>query len=190
MKNPIDILVTEHDNILRMLDVVHRAALKILQGAPVNTADFRKIVAFIRQYADFTHHGKEEAFLFSAMTDELGDMGDNLIRHGMLVEHDLARLYVSDLEAGLNACDTQPGEEARLAVLIAAGSYEQLLRRHIQKENDVIFPYGANNISSAAFHRVQTQVEDFETEPENFKVRERQLSVLRKLETKYGGRRA
>jgi len=183
--NSIKILTEEHDNILRMLDVLHHASLMNLSGSPINIADFRKMVDFIRLYADKTHHGKEEQFLFKAMVEELGTMGENLVRHGMLVEHDIARLYVSDLDAGLSAYEEAPAEETRLAVLVAAGSYEQLLRRHIQKENDVVFPFGEKNLSGPSVKWVEREVDNFENEKANTKQREHQLSVLNELEKKY-----
>lgn len=185
MMNSIKTLVNEHDNILRMLDVVHSASLKILDGSPVDVSDFRKIVDFIRKYADKTHHGKEEEYLFKVMVDELGAMGENLIRHGMLVEHDIARLYVSDLEAGLDAYEAAPTDEARLSILVAAGSYEQLLRRHIQKENDVVFPFSEKSLSEQSSAWVENETANFENTKPNIERRESQLSNLHALEEKY-----
>ena len=183
--NCVETLVQEHDNILKMLDVVHAASLRVLAGAPVEVDDFKKMVDFIRLYADKTHHGKEEDYLFKAMVSELGAMGDNLIRHGMLVEHDLGRLYVSELDTALDAYRGNPTDEARLAILVAAGSYEQLLRRHIHKENEVIFPFGEKNLPAEQLAWVERQMCDFEDTPENAAQREHQLSVLAELAGKY-----
>lgn len=181
----IKLLVAEHDNILRMLDVVHAASLKILEGVPVETSDFWHIVDFIRKYADKTHHGKEEAYLFKVMTDELGAMGENLVSHGMMVEHDIARLYVSDLDAGLKAYEQKPTSKAKLSILVAAGSYEQLLRRHIQKENDAVFPFGERSLSKHSAQWVEEQVSVFENDLANAEEREHQLSMLNELEKRY-----
>ncbi|MDL2253936.1 hemerythrin domain-containing protein [Ruminococcaceae bacterium OttesenSCG-928-I18] len=183
--NSIKILVAEHNNILRMLDVVHAASLRILEGAPVNTNDFWHIIDFIRKYSDKTHHGKEEAYLFKVMVDELGAMGENLVSHGMMVEHDIARLYVSDLEAGLKAYEAKPTDEARLSIMVAAGSYEQLLRRHIQKENDAVFPFGEKSLSDQSARWVEDQVSAFESDAANAEQREYQLSILSELEKRY-----
>ena len=181
----IEILVNEHDNILRMLDVIHTSSLKILGSAPIRIPDFRKIIDFIRLYADKTHHGKEEIHLFKVVVDELGAMGDNLIRHGMLVEHDIARLYVSDLEEGLDKYEAQATDEARLAILVAAGSYEKLLRRHIQKENDVVFPFAEKSLSEKSALWVEDETAAFEKDEDNLERRESQLSVLYELEKIY-----
>lgn len=183
--NAIKTLVDEHDNILRLLDVVHIASMEALCGAPVVTDDFREIIDFIRKYADRTHHGKEEDYLFKAMVDELGTVAENLIRYGMLVEHDIGRLYVSDLDEALTRYDGNPDGEAKLAIIVAAGSYEQLLRRHIQKENDVVFSFGEKNLAKNPLTWVTEQIRAFEEDPQNIAERERQLSVLDKLEKKY-----
>lgn len=181
----VQTLVGEHDNILRMLDVIHYACLEILGGAPVEVSDFKMMVDFIRKYADKTHHGKEEDYLFQAMVNELGTMGENLIRHGMLVEHDIARLYVSDLDTALDCCMDEQTQEARLAVVVAAGSYEQLLRRHIQKENDAVFPFGEKNLSEQSAQWVEQQIQAFDSDKDNAAQRDRQLNALDALERKY-----
>lgn len=183
--NGIKTLVKEHDNILRMLDVVNGASLHVLGGGDVNVDDFKKMVGFIRLYADKTHHGKEEVFLFKAMGDELGSMGENLIRHGMLVEHDLGRLYVSDLDAALDSYSGYASPEALLAILVAAGSYERLLRRHILKENDVVFTFGAKKLSDEALAWLDRETQGFEADAENAALRDEQLRTLEMLENKY-----
>lgn len=183
--NSIEILVEEHENILQMLDVVHKATLRVMQGETPNQADFQKMIAFIRNYADKTHHGKEEEFLFKEMLEQLGTVGENLVRHGMLVEHNLGRLYVSDLENSLIAYKKDDAAENRLAILVAAGSYANLLRRHIERENAVVFPYGAKNIGAEAMARVEADTASFEQDPKNAAMRDAELAILAELKEKY-----
>ena len=45
---------------------------------------------------------KKKFFLFNKMVEHLGDTGKNIITHGMLVEHDLGRTYIRNLEEALN----------------------------------------------------------------------------------------
>ncbi len=181
----IEHLVAEHDNILQMLDVVRSASLKVLAGESVPQDDFTKMISFIREYADKTHHGKEEEFLFREMLAELGQPGQNLIRSGMLVEHDLGRLYVADLENAVNAFAADPGDENRLDILVAAGSYVNLLKRHISKENAAVFPFGDSNLSDEALARVEEESIRYEEDPENTALREKQLAVLKELSARY-----
>jgi hemerythrin-like domain-containing protein len=95
-------MMEEHQYILRMLSVVRKACYKILQGEEVNYTDFDLMIDFIRSYADAHHHGKEEKLLFNEMAEHLGPAGNKLITHGMLVEHDLGRLFIGDLKEALN----------------------------------------------------------------------------------------
>lgn len=183
--NSIEILVHEHDNILQMLDVVQEILLRVLRGEEPDVSDFQKVIGFIRNYADKTHHGKEEDFLFKEMLLEFGSVGDNLVRHGMLVEHNLGRLHVADLEDALNAYAQKASDESRLAILVAAGSYVSLLRRHIDRENAAVFPYGEKNLSAEALARVEAQTEAFENNVQNAAVRRKQLEVLAELKHKY-----
>lgn len=185
LMNSVGILVEEHRQILRMLDVMHCASLHLLSGSPVDGEDWRGMVAFVRQYADRIHHGKEENYLFKMIVDEMGEVGDNLIRRGMMVEHDIGRLYSSDLDAAITAYEAEPIDENRLSILVAAGSYEKLLRRHIQKENDTVFPFGEKILSKAATAWVEERVHHFEQEQANINERETQLARLRELEKIY-----
>lgn len=183
--NSVELLIHEHDNILQMLDVAHNASLRVLAGETPDVSDFRKMIGFIRNYADKTHHGKEEEFLFKEMVEHLGGIGDNLIRHGMLVEHSLGRLYVSELDDALTAYEAAPSAESRLAILVSAGSYVNLLRRHIDRENGVVFSFGQNNLPAEAMERVEAQTTAFENDPENAAEREKQLAILDELKQKY-----
>lgn len=181
----IDILMNEHDNILVMLDILRSASLKILNGHSVIIDDLRMMIDFIRLYADKTHHGKEEEFLFKDMVAELGPMGDNLIRHGMLVEHDLARLYVYNLENAVNLYEHNPNDNNRLDILVSAGSYIDLLQRHIEKENTVVFPFGKNNLSQCAIKTIDESTIKFEEDEANAVVRKSQLAALKVLKSRY-----
>lgn len=178
-------LITEHENILRMIDVMHKASIKGIQEGVVDIADFKTMVDFIRQYADKTHHGKEETYLFKAMTDALGEMGTVLVRQGMLVEHDMGRLYVSELDAALDAQETNPAPEHLLEILVAAGSYRALLKRHIHKENNAVFPYGDTNLPANLTQWVDREMIAFDEDEDNAAVRESQLRNLVLLEEKY-----
>ena len=181
----IQTLKEEHENIRRLLRVIRSAQLKVLEGTEPSAEDFRQFVAFIRLYADQTHHGKEEEFLFAEMLKELGRSGENLIRHGMLVEHDLARLYVQNLETAVQAFQKEQSADAKLDMLIYSGAYADLLERHIAKENAVVFTFADNQLSEAAKAAVERDMEAFETDAAHAEVREEQLARLAALEEKY-----
>jgi len=183
--NSIEIMVAEHDNILRFNNVVRRACLGILEGKDVCAEDFRSMVEFVRNYADKYHHGKEEQILFKEMTAHLGQIGTNLITHGMLVEHDLARLYISELETALDRYHLNFSVDARLDIIAAAVGYTKLLKRHIDKENSVVYPYAEKRLPEEVLESINARAETFEIQAEKRGTQKKYLDVLAMLESKY-----
>ncbi|MEE9166696.1 MAG: hemerythrin domain-containing protein [Candidatus Neomarinimicrobiota bacterium] len=136
--SPTDQLKVEHEAIQSMLDILERICEKLDSEEDVDTTHPDKIIEFFRVFADKCHHGKEEAHLFPAM-EQAG-----IPRHGgpvgvMLVEHDTGRAYVKGMAEG--AKSYTPGEPGSSAQFVEnAKHYIELLRQHIDKENNVLFP--------------------------------------------------
>jgi hemerythrin-like domain-containing protein len=145
--NSIELMIDEHKYIVRMLKVVRKACYNIMQGGDISYDDFDKMIDFIRNYADQHHHGKEEKFLFKEMINHLGPIGNKLITHGMLIEHDWGRLYVSELVNALERVKTGD-QESKLDVIANAVGYANHLSRHIAKEDQVIYTFAAKNLST------------------------------------------
>lgn len=182
----VELMVEEHDNILRLLAVIRKACCGILEGREVDDGDFRTVIAFARNYADKHHHGKEEQILFKEMTERLGAIGVNLIQHGMLVEHDLGRLHITNLEKALDQYKEEPQTLHKLSILAEAMGYANLLQRHIDKENQIIFTYAEKNLPADILESVDSRVRAFEAEAQRNNVQEAHLSALRVLTEKYG----
>lgn len=181
----VELMVEEHNHILRLITVIKNACCTILEGHEIEDADFRKIIAFARNYADKHHHGKEEKIFFSEMSKHLGQIGVNLIQHGMLVEHDLGRLHISELEAALNQYRDQPRTIHKLNVLCEAMGYANLLTRHIDKENQAVYTYAERNLPKDVLQLVDERMKQFEAEAEETKVQESYLQLLQELLEKY-----
>ncbi len=144
--NSIELMVNEHKNIKRMLAVIRKYCFKVLKNKEVDYNDFYRIIDFVRNYADKHHHGKEEDYLFNRMVDEIKGPTEKLVKHGMLVEHDLGRLYMQNLEKALKALENGE-EEAKIDIIANAVSYTDLLYRHIEKEDDVVYKFAERNLS-------------------------------------------
>lgn len=182
--NSIALMVEEHELIGRMLTVIRKACLGIMQGKEISYEDFEQMIDFVRNYADAHHHGKEEKFLFKAMEERLGALGQKLIRNGMLVEHDLGRLYMNDLKEALER--TKHGdEESKLDVIANAVSYTHLLERHIAKENEVVYTFGERQLTQEVMDAVNTQTEAFEAETDGLGIKEKYMQLVTRLEEKY-----
>jgi hemerythrin-like domain-containing protein len=66
-----DILRREHDQILRVLHVAALAADRLMSGEdPPSREDLEGILEFLREFADGTHHAKEEKCLFPWMAGQ------------------------------------------------------------------------------------------------------------------------
>lgn len=182
--NSIALMVEEHEFISRMLKVIRKACLGIMQGEAICYEDFNQMIDFVKNYADDHHHGKEEKFLFKAMEEELGALGQKLIRNGMLVEHDLGRLYMSDLKAALER--TKAGdEESKLDVIANAMSYTHLLTRHIAKENEVVYTFGEKQLSKDILEAIHEKTRVFEEEAMKKGIQAKYKTLLETLEGKY-----
>lgn len=182
--NSIELMVEEHKYILRMLAVVRKAAYKVLQGADINYVHFNQMIDFIRIYADSHHHGKEEKILFKEMVENLGALGNKLITHGMLVEHDYGRLYIGELEQALDRVKNGD-DESKLDVISNAISYTNLLKRHIDKEDNVIYTFANKQLSSDIINKVNIQSEEFEKKATEDGLQDKYLKLLENLELLY-----
>lgn len=180
--NSIDIMMEEHNNIRRMLKVIRKACFKLLKEDNIDYDDFYSIISFIRNYADGHHHNKEEIMLFNRMVENLGALGEKTIKYGMLVEHDLGRLYVKNLEEALKSLK-EGNEEAKLDIIANAISYTDLLTRHADKEDNVIYKFAKRELSNEIFDTIDKECTDYESE--HTSVKDDNIKLLEDLEDKY-----
>lgn len=129
---PTAILMAEHRNIEKVLACLERMADAFEASGEMDRRPAGDALEFLRTYADRLHHGKEEANLFPAM-EERGvprEMGPTAV---MRQEHDMGRGLVRDMAAAIEAGDLD-------GFVAAARDYVGLLRDHIAKEDQVLFP--------------------------------------------------
>jgi hemerythrin-like domain-containing protein len=131
-------LVDEHRLILRMIALLERNAPRTADGTYTNWQFYLDGVAFIRNYADRFHHAKEEDVLFAALVTN-GMPRENSPVAAMLMEHDQGRTYVKAMEtAAGQALAGTAGQGAIIAENALA--YAELLRGHIAKEDEILYP--------------------------------------------------
>ena len=148
----IQIMVNEHEQILGVLEALDRFVAD-LQGTPEDHLELMRFVTFIREYADERHHGKEEHVLFTAMArngfpPEQGPVGM------MLFEHQEMRGFVSELRA-LARQDAAWSDADRERVRDSAERYISMLREHIMKENEMLYPMAMEHLPPS----VQSEVD-------------------------------
>ena len=131
-------LVDEHQLILRMIALLENNAPRTAEGNYLNWQFYLDGIEFIRQYADRFHHAKEEDVLFKALIDN-GMPKDNSPVAAMLMEHDQGRSFVSAMEDAVHEAQTGRKDNYQEIAKNALG-YAALLRDHIAKEDDILYP--------------------------------------------------
>lgn len=136
MSQLVDVLYADHRRIEAKLDELDRVTKGPWQPFPV--AFFDEVLAFVSGFADGEHHQREETLLFPALVQ-----AGVPVEHGpiavMLHEHDLGRQYMQLIRENLEEARTGNAAAAS-AVFSAATAYSELLRSHIWKEDNVLFP--------------------------------------------------
>lgn len=181
MNTSVEIMMEEHKYIMRMLKVIRKLCLGVMQGEPIPYEKFEEALDFVRHYADEHHHGKEEKFLFKEMQNHLGRIGENLITSGMLIEHDYGRFYMQELREALKRVQ-EGDDESRLDVIANAISYTHLLERHIKKEDELVYTYGVNHLPKEVLAEVDRRSEVFEEEANAVGTQKKYLDLLERLE--------
>jgi len=160
MSQPIDILMEEHRVIERVLDALEGYVTRVEHGETVDRGRVAEFAAFLRDFADTCHHGKEEEILFKRLV-ELGFPREHGPVGMMLFEHGLGREHVAAIGAvGQGSGPVTPQE--RQSLLKHAREYVPLLRQHILKEDRVLYPMAAQRLSAEDRDRMAKAFEAFE----------------------------
>jgi hemerythrin-like domain-containing protein len=135
---PTEILKHEHKIILMVLDAAKREVQSIRQRGKLHVAELEKMVDFIRNFADRCHHAKEENLLFVKM-NEKGMPSESGPIAVMLKEHTEGRRRIKAISEAISKA--QEGNPATLQTISEnLDAYIQLLRNHIEKEDNVLYP--------------------------------------------------
>lgn len=142
------ILYDEHENILAMLAVVEQAAQRLASGKPIPPQLMSDAAMFIRKYADERHHAKEEVELFPRMIEH-GIPKDGGPIAVMLMEHNEGRALVGEIRA---AGERYAQGDVSVAPVLAKAALDfvELLRAHIGKENNILYPIAEQIIAGPA----------------------------------------
>jgi hemerythrin-like domain-containing protein len=144
----------EHDAILYVLQIVDKMMLSKDNEEKSLLRYYEEVLYFLKTFADKCHHGKEENFLFKVLvgkgvSNEGGPVGV------MLQEHAQGRDYIAQMSRCLD-------EKNIVGFNNAAAQYRDLLRRHIEKENNVLFQMADKVIDEQAQDLLFEQFEQYE----------------------------
>ncbi|MCA9412350.1 MAG: hemerythrin domain-containing protein [Candidatus Omnitrophica bacterium] len=162
---PTEILMKEHRIIEQVLNCLEKIGEEAKQNERIEREPTEDALDFFKRFADQCHHGKEEDRLFPlaherGIPQEGGPIGQ------MLLEHTIGREAIRKMENAIPAASE--GDPPGLASFLeGAQEYVQLLRAHIQKEDQVLFPMADRVLSRedqekllASFQEAETTLHD------------------------------
>lgn len=174
------ILMDEHRVIERVLAALQTAAERVTSGEEMRPAFFINAALFIKNFADGCHHRKEEGVLFIAM-NEAGIPTQGGPIGVMLAEHEQGRVFTRAMREAAEKWDAG-NLSAKTAVTHNALGYVALLRQHIHKEDNILFPMADRVISAERGEKVDAEFERIEAEDTGAGVHEKYLALAEILE--------
>jgi hemerythrin-like domain-containing protein len=142
-----EVLAQEHRLIQRGLVVLGRMAAQLRGGGAVHPEVVDACLRFLREFADHEHHDKEERILFlwleqSGLTHETGPLA--VLRD----EHEHVRDHVRRMTANARHLETDP--QAIKTFVAHADELALFFRKHMLKENEVLFPMAEQTAAGSA----------------------------------------
>ncbi|MCG8604039.1 hemerythrin domain-containing protein, partial [bacterium] len=137
-----EILTEEHRIILKVLDCLQKISDEAESNAKLDADSANMALEFFRGFADGCHHAKEEDRLFIVMQEQ-GIPRDGGPIGVMLTEHDHGRSCVHGMTQAVE--DAAAGNRQAIEKFRDhAQDFIILLRAHIAKEDQVLFPMADN----------------------------------------------
>jgi hemerythrin-like domain-containing protein len=179
-----EVLMEEHEVILRVLTALEKALTNIPDGK-FNPDFFLDAADFIKNFADGCHHAKEEGVLFvemeaSGVPVKGGPIGV------MLAEHEQGRQYTRQMREAAERW--QAGDTSAIETVKVNGmGYVNLLRQHIQKENNILFPMADRVVPPGKQSVIWERFEQIEREETGKGVHVKYETLAEKLELEVAG---
>jgi len=178
MSKAIDELKHDHDAILSALNILDAMVGRLGKAGAPSAEDLKGFIGFLKEFADKCHHGKEEGILFPALTDAgMPKQGGPVAV--MLSEHVEGRTFIKEMDHAVS------GAVDVTAFTQAAQGYADLLRAHIAKENDVLFPAAERLLPSPELETIHGKFEQHEETVLGHGRHEELHAMLKELRKKY-----
>jgi hemerythrin-like domain-containing protein len=158
MNTATENLRNDHVHILKLTDVMEQ----ICQSPEVCIKHLESVVHLIKNFADGFHHAKEEDLLFPLMGGKGFSKEQGPIAV-MLSEHETGRNYVRGMIENIekyNKGDADSLSKIKENML----GYVNLLRNHIDKEDNILFRMADNVLKSNEQQLLLSQFDKVESE--------------------------
>lgn len=175
MQDAIRELMDEHRVIEQVLAALDTFALRLEAGETEDRTALMDFVTFFREFADKLHHGKEEDRLFAEMErngfpKEYGPLGV------MYAEHVEGRSHVKALAELAGRSGPLDADERQVAARHAL-AYVPLLRGHILKEDNILYPMALQALRNEDLEALTRAFKAFESDVLGAGARERYLAL-------------
>jgi len=173
----------EHRLIERVLAILERATQQLERGEEVAPGTLSQALTFVRGFADGCHHAKEERALFALLAAKSPNIEGGPVRV-LTADHEAGRKLMGDLERAIDAM-RQGRPEGALEARKALTTYTHMLRRHIAKEEEILFPLSEGLLTAEDAKELEEQFERVEEET-GAGAHERYEALVRELEASVG----
>lgn len=179
---PTENLTKEHKDIIELLNIMNKIADKIKSKDVFYTSDVEEIIDFLKFFIEKSHHGKEEIFYpelkFAGIPIELESLSI------MMYEHTLAKNYLKDIYSCVENCKIGNSFSGEL-LADSLKNYVVLIKNHIQKEEEIIFPLADKELSQEKQTDIYRQFENIEKKIISHGFQEHYHKLLKNLKIKY-----
>ena len=183
---PTEILTNEHRVIEQVLDCLDAMVAECERTDQLAEEPARQAIDFFRTFADGCHHGKEENQLFPMMEAR----GYNPLAGPtsvMRAEHEEGRALIGAMQESIpGASRGNAADCARFRT--SARNYSFLLRQHIEKEDQCLFPMADRALRDADQAELARLFDEVEHLDIGAGVHERYLELADALAARYGVR--
>lgn len=181
--SPTENLKREHEAISEVLNIMSKIVDDIKAKKVFYTTDIDSIVNFLIYFWYNCHNQKEEQVFYPALMragiqtddDSIGD-----ITH----EHSMGRIYIREMSHSIENCKV--GNSFSSEKLVDnLNNYVNLLRFHIQKEEEVLFPKANVVLTEENQREISNQFEAIEEQTIGHSVHEQYFELLKHLKGQY-----
>jgi hemerythrin-like domain-containing protein len=179
MKTASQDLIHEHKAIQIILEIIEKIREKMEKNEETNFKDINEILEFLKEFADKCHHGKEENILFPAL-EKIGMKNENGPIGIMLSQHNLGRDLIKKMQESILFNPVN-----KTGFINAAENYVYLMRVHINKENNILFPICDTELSASEQNDLLRRFEEHETKVIGAGRHEELHAMIEKFTKKY-----
>ncbi|GAB4290893.1 MAG: hemerythrin domain-containing protein [Myxococcota bacterium] len=181
---PTEILSNEHRVIEQVLSALEAMAKRSKDKGKLDKGLAGEAIDFLRNFADRCHHKKEEDLLFKRM-EERGFPRNGGPTGVMLEEHEIGRGYIRAMSEALEGA--AKGDKTNLKQFVQnAEDYVALLRSHIQKEDQILYPMADRVFSESDQNSLAESFDRVEKEDMGSGTHEKYHAIADKLAEEFG----